>query len=122
MFGPTDKGPLGGRAAAEVDLPRRADEGTRTPDPFIARVGPMSSRASRRAIKGAAVSGVEEAGLGSTESNPNHEERQLDFHPAGPSFALPWICIRVLLGREPSQTHSLGRGPDASSTVHNVCR
>lgn len=34
--------------------------------------------------------------------------------PAGPSFALPWICIRVLLGREPSQTHSLGRGPDAS--------
>ena len=116
----------------------------------------MSSRASRRAIKGAAVSGVEEAGLGSTESNPNHEERQLDFHPGipmrweitrtttdtngelfeainwldahsatrpvGPSFALPWICIRVLLGREPSQTHSLGRGPDASSTVHNVCR
>jgi hypothetical protein len=34
--------------------------------------------------------------------------------PAGPSFALPWICIRVLLGSESWQTHSLGRGPDAS--------
>ncbi len=42
--------------------------------------------------------------------------------PAGPSFALPWICIRVLLGRELFADPQPGMRPDASSTVHNVCR
>lgn len=53
-------------------------------------------------------------------------------HPAPPRIAPAVLPVRASLyrgsasgssqSREFSQTHSLGRGPDASSTVHNLCR
>jgi hypothetical protein len=42
--------------------------------------------------------------------------------PASPSLALACRCSAPSFERESGKTHSLERGPDRPSAVHNVCR